>query len=42
MTSCLLNLPGAARNLTTAVVIQDHPARSSKVLQRSNGFHPLA
>lgn len=42
MTSCLLNLPSAARNLTTDVVNHDHPARSRKVLQRSSGFHPLA
>jgi len=42
MTSCLLNLPSAARNLTTAVVNQGRPAHSSKVLQRSNGFQPLA
>ena len=42
MTSCLLNLPSAARNLTTVVVTHDRPARSRKVLQRSSGFHPLA
>jgi len=42
MTSCLLNLPSAARNLTTTVVNQAHPAHSSKVLPRSTGFHPLA
>lgn len=42
MTSCLLNLPSAARNLTTAVVNQGRPAHSSKVLQRLNGFPPLA
>lgn len=42
MTSCLLNLPSAARNLTTAVVTRGCPARSRTVLQRLNGFHPLA
>lgn len=42
MTSCLLNLPSAARNLTTAVVTRNCSARSRKVLRRLNGLHPLA
>lgn len=41
MTSCLLNLPSAARNLTTAVVTQGRPAHSRMVLRHLNGFHPL-